>query len=242
MPAALSVCRPSSLAAPFPDRHRVMTDDTSHRDAAGGPAGGGRRDEPGGRSRREGKERGKKRRRDDESLRVAKRATSVAREGEPVSLATPSAPHWEFVHPRCARRRREDLEEVEQMLDAGETDIAREELVWLLSECPDFLEAHVHLGLLALEEEDPRLARGHFGRAVELGFRALEAAGNPRPLPAWLPGNEPFFSAAKGLVHALVESGRRGMALETARKVAALDPPDPLGIVAVARGGEGRHG
>ena len=54
------------------------------------------------------------------------------------------------------------------MVEAGETEIARDELVWLLSECPDFLEAHVHLGLIALEEEDAKLARGHFGRAYEL--------------------------------------------------------------------------
>lgn len=194
-----------------------------------------------GRGPRSGKQRRGKGSRDHEGLRLAKRTTAVAGEGEAIALATTAAPHWEFVHPRCARRRREDLEEVEQMLDAGETDVAREELVWLLSECPDFMEAHLRLGLIALEEDDPRLARGHFGRAVELGFRALEAADNPRPLPAALPGNEPFFSAAKGLVHALVESGRRPLALDTARRVASLDPPDPLGILAVARGEEGRH-
>jgi DNA-binding transcriptional LysR family regulator len=63
------------------------------------------------------------------------------------------------------------------MIEAGETEVARDELVWLLSECPDFLDAHLHLGLIALEEEDPKLARGHFGRAYELCIRALEAAG-----------------------------------------------------------------
>ena len=152
------------------------------------------------------------------------------------SLATPA---WEFIHPRCARRRHEDIEEVEAMIEAGETEVAREELVWLLSECPDFLEAHLQLGLLALEEDDPKLARGHFGRAVELGFRAIETAGNPRPLPATLPGNRAFFESAKGLVHALIESGRAGMAVDTAKKVAALDPADPLGLVRLASGGKG---
>lgn len=48
---------------------------------------------------------------------------------------------WEIVHPRCARRRREDIEEIADMLASGEIDIAKDELVWLLSECPDFLEA-----------------------------------------------------------------------------------------------------
>ena len=90
------------------------------------------------------------------------------------------------------------------MVEAGETEIARDELVWLLSECPDFLEAHVQLGLIALEEDDAKLARGHFGRAYELAFRALDAAGGPRPLPYELAGNKPFFEAAKGLVHSLM--------------------------------------
>ena len=175
----------------------------------------------------------------DKILRVERRTTTVAGEGEMVMLPSLAAPAWEFVHPRCARRRREDLEEVEAMIEAGEPDVAREELVWLLSECPDFLDAHLQLGLLALEEDDPKLARGHFGRAVELGFKALETAGNPRPLPYSLPGNRPFFESAKGLVHALLESGRKGMAVDTAKKIAALDPADPLGLIRLAAGSEG---
>ncbi len=181
-------------------------------------------------------------RRQRERLRVARRTATIAAEGDVVALPTQAAPSWEFVHPRCARKRREDIEEVEAMLEAGEIDVAREELVWLLSECPDFLEGHLQLGLLALEEDDPKLARGHFGRAVELGFKALEEAGQPRPLPASLPGNRVFFEAAKGLVHALVESGKRGMAADTAKRVVALDPADPLGIAAVAAGKGGDRG
>ena len=137
---------------------------------------------------------------------------------------------WEFVHPRCARKRREDMEEVEAMVAAGETDIARDELVWLLSECPDFLEAHLHLGLIALEDDDPKLARGHFGRAYELGLRALEAAGSPRPVPYVRPGNKPFFEAAKGLVHCLVATGKRGLARDVVARATALDPSDPLAL------------
>jgi hypothetical protein len=137
---------------------------------------------------------------------------------------------WEFVQPRCARRRGEDLEEVEAMLAAGETEIAHDELVWLLSECPDFLEAHVHLGLMALEDEDFKLARGHFGRAYELCLRVLEAAGNPAPVPYALPGNRPFHEAAKGLVHCLLRTGRGGVARDVCRRIAAADASDPLGI------------
>ena len=142
---------------------------------------------------------------------------------------------WELVHPRCSRRRREDLEEVDEMIAAGETEIARDELVWLLSECPDFLEAHVRLGMIALEEDDPKLARGHFGRAYELVLRTLDAAGNPQPLPHALDGNKPFFEAAKGLVHCLLETGRGTMAQDACRRIAPLDPADPLGIQRLLR-------
>ena len=116
------------------------------------------------------------------------------------------------------------------MLAAGESEIARDELVWLLSECPDFLEAHVHLGLLALEDDDPKLARGHFGRAWELCLRVLEAAGEVRPVPCALAGNRPFHEAAKGLVHCLVETGRQPLAKNVCARILPLDPADPLGI------------
>lgn len=120
------------------------------------------------------------------------------------------------------------------MVEAGETDIARDELVWLLSECPDFLDAHVQLGLIALEEEDPKLARGHFGRAYELALRALDAAGGPRPVPYALDGNKPLFEAAKGLVHCLVETGRKQVARDVWQRIGPLDPTDPLGIQRIA--------
>lgn len=143
---------------------------------------------------------------------------------------TPTGPAWEFVHPRCARRRRDDIAEVEAMVAAGEAEVARDELVWLLSECPDFLEAHVHLGLIALEDDDAKLARGHFGRAWELCLKALDAAGGPRPVPYDLPGNKPFHEAAKGLVHCLLETGRLPLAKNVCARIGPLDPADPLGI------------
>ena len=121
------------------------------------------------------------------------------------------------------------------MLAAGEGEIARDELIWLLSECPDFLEAHVQLGRIALEEGDAKLARGHFVRAYELCLRVLQAAGSPRPLPHTLVGNQPFFEAAKGLVHCLLETGRKKMAADVCRLVGALDPADPLGIQKLLR-------
>jgi len=148
---------------------------------------------------------------------------------------TAAGPAWELVHPRCSRRRREDIEEVEAMVEAGEVEIAHDELIWLLSECPDFLEAHVQLGLIALEGDDPKLARGHFGRAYELAIRTLDAANAPWPMPYELDGNKPFFQAAKGLVQSLMELGRPRSAAEVCQRLAVLDPADPLGIQKIAR-------
>ena len=139
-------------------------------------------------------------------------------------------PLWELTHPRCSRQRSDDLEEVEAMLAAGESEIARDELVWLLSECPDFLEAHVQLGLIALEDEDPTLARGHFGRAYELVLRAITDAGVTGQVPYTLEGNRVFFEAAKGLAHTLMATGRREMAGAVLRRTTELDPADTLGI------------
>ena len=82
----------------------------------------------------------------------------------------------------------------------------------------------------ALEENDPKLARGHFGRAYELCLKAIEAAGNPRPLPYALAGNHPFYEAAKGLVHCLLDTGRRSMAETVCKRLQPLDPSDPLAI------------
>ena len=176
--------------------------------------------------------------RDPSSDKGPRRRGPAPRGREMITVARREAPGgaaWEIVQPRCARRRHEDIEEVEAMVEAGEMEIARDELVWLLSECPDFLEGHVHLGLIAMEENDLKLARGHFGRAYELGIRALDAAGAAAPVPYDLDGNKPFFQAAKGLVHALVELGRRKSAHEVCARLAPLDPADPLNIQAIAR-------
>ena len=142
----------------------------------------------------------------------------------------PEGTAWEFRQPRCGRERLDDISEVEAMIAAGEVEIAREELIWLLSECPDFLEAHVQLGLLALAGEDLKLARGHFGRAVELCTRVLDAAGSPTPVPYRLSGNRAFHEAAKGLVHCLVAAGRRQAASRVCRQLTAADRADPLGL------------
>jgi hypothetical protein len=138
---------------------------------------------------------------------------------------------WTLVHPRCVRECAEDLDEVREMIAAGESDVAIEELRWLLETCSEFIEAHYLLGRLAVEAaDDASLGRAHFGFGYQLGLRALERAGNPTPVPALHPANRPFYDAGRGLAWCLAELGKRDMALEVVERLSACDPADPLGI------------
>jgi hypothetical protein len=142
----------------------------------------------------------------------------------------PGQEAWELVHPRCARDRAEDLEEVRKMLNAGEVDVAMDECRWLLQGCSDCLEAHRLLAEIALGQNDLPLARGHFGYGYRLGEQALERAGSQGPLPYRLPANQGFLECAKGLAWCVKEMGKREMAAEVITTALRCDPSDPLGV------------
>jgi len=125
--------------------------------------------------------------------------------------------------------RAEDLEEVQVMIDEGETECAVEELLWLLEECRDFIEAQALLGEIAFAAADYPLARGHFGYAVELGWTALVDGKLSGTLAYALPANQPFFHAAKGLAACLNELNKRPAAAKVLREMMQWDPADPLG-------------
>jgi hypothetical protein len=138
---------------------------------------------------------------------------------------------WALVHPPCVRDAAEDLDEVRAMIAAGETDIAVDELRWLVSSCAEMIEAHFLLGKLAAETAgDLPLARGHFGFGYQVGAKALERAGNPAPLMALHPANRPFFDAGRGLAWCLNELGKRELAIEVVEHLLRCDPSDPLGL------------
>lgn len=116
------------------------------------------------------------------------------------------------------------------MIDAGELEIARDELLWLIRDCQDFIEAHCLLGQLALIGNDLPLARGHFGYAYRLGLGALPAGKAPGMVPYRLSANRAFFESGKGLAWSLEQLGKRELALEVVDTLLALDPDDPLGL------------
>jgi hypothetical protein len=140
---------------------------------------------------------------------------------------------WVFVHPRCARDRSEDLEEVQMMIEAGETDIALDELRWLLSGCSEFMAAHVVLGNIARDMNDLPLARGHYGAGYQLGLQTLRRAKMPKPLLHSQPANQSFFEAGRGLVWSLEKLGKPQMAEEVMSMLVELDPADPLRLRAL---------
>jgi len=114
------------------------------------------------------------------------------------------------------------------MIEAGEVEVATDELRWLVSNCSEFIEAHELLGELALTQGDAALARGHFGFAVQLGLKTLERAKVEGPLPYRQPANASFFLAGRGLVLALAELGMLPKAQDLVQTLVKLDPTDPL--------------
>jgi len=136
---------------------------------------------------------------------------------------------FELVYPRCVRQRAEDLEEVHLMLDAGEIDVAVDELRWLLDGCDALLEAHKLLGEIAMADGDLALARGHLGYVYELGLGAL-GPGFSGMLPCCRPAIQPFFEAGKGLAWCFLQLGEKALAAQFVEKLVSLDLTDPLGL------------
>jgi hypothetical protein len=130
-----------------------------------------------------------------------------------------------FQPPVCAFDRQEDLEEVQQMIAGGELEIARDELLYLVSDCRGFLEAHNLLGELALEEEDISLARGHYGFAYEIGLDSLPA-GFRGILPAKRDYNRAFFLAGRGLARCLIARGQPQEGRAVLVQLARFDPQE----------------
>lgn len=119
------------------------------------------------------------------------------------------------------------------MLEAGEFDIARDELRWLLDGCTDFVDAHHLLGEIAFAEGDFSLARGHFGYVHRICTAAFPGEKLTGTLPAALPGNRLFFESGKALAYCLHELKLTAQALQLLDELRRLDPGDPLELAAL---------
>ncbi|HTI49897.1 MAG TPA: hypothetical protein VL475_03060 [Planctomycetaceae bacterium] len=130
-----------------------------------------------------------------------------------------------LLEPITALDRKEDIDEVRTMIAAGELEIARDELLYLVSDCRGFLEAHNLLGELALEEDDVSLAQGHFGFAYEIGMDSLPPGFKGR-LPANKEYNAAFFLAGRGVARCLIARGQDAKGREVLEQLARLDPQE----------------
>lgn len=119
--------------------------------------------------------------------------------GSSLSLREFARREYELVHPRCVAERQLDYEEGVEAWRAGEPEAAREILLDALSGCAKNVFIHVALGQMALDDfKNARLARGHFGYAVELIRSALARDFRGR-LPNSRAANAPIARAIEGL-------------------------------------------
>ncbi len=191
-----------------------------------------KREGPGSRVRRKDKNRPAQSSRQSTGPSLRPKATRPVQELSVRPLPRPEE-GFELVHPRCARNRAEDLEEVYAMLAVGEHEVAIDELRWLLDGCGKFLEAHKLLGEIALEAGDLPLAVGHLRYAYQLGESALPNPDWTGPLPYQQPANQAFFEAGQSLAACLVRQHKLQKAIEVLKKLLALDSSDPLGLGSV---------
>jgi hypothetical protein len=144
-------------------------------------------------------------------------------DGARLRLRRLNANRYALLPPFTAVDRAEDIGEVRTMIAAGELEIARDELLYLVGDCRGFLEAHNLLGELALEEEDISLARGHFGFAYEVGLDSLPP-GFKGHLPANFEYNGAFFLAGRGLARCLIARGEARQGREVLEQLSRFDP------------------
>jgi hypothetical protein len=150
--------------------------------------------------------------------------------GDRIGLRRVDAKTCELLHPRGVRDRADDIAEVQEMLAAGETDVAINELRWLLDGCHPFIEAHQLLGEIALGDGDLELAQSHFGYAWQLGLGALPKSGSPVSLLYQRPANRAFLEAGKGLAWCLLQADKPDQVRQVIEQMLALDGRDPLGV------------
>ena len=132
---------------------------------------------------------------------------------------------YAFQAPECALDRDLDMAEVLEIRAAGEFEIARDELLYLVADCRGFLEAYIQLAELALEDEDIPLAKGHFGFAYENGLDVLPLNFRGQ-LPSQEGYNHHFYAAGCGLARCLISRKEPQQAREVLNQLLKFDPTE----------------
>ena len=115
------------------------------------------------------------------------------------------------------------------MIEAGESDVAIDELRWLVGGCSEFIEAHTLLGELALAlTATSRWPAATSGSPCSSASRRSSGRKSPGRCPTRQPANRTFFEAGRGLVTCLVKLDMTAKAVELVQDLVRLDPTDPL--------------
>ena len=140
----------------------------------------------------------------------------------PIRIRPVGVGDFEIVQPRQVEELELDYLEGIELWEAGEPEDARLALRFVLGACGEYLQVHVALGKIALQEKnDAKLVRGHFGYAFELVERALPHGFNGR-LPKDRPANVPYYEAAEGLAACYDKMERPQDAAWVRGRIAAL--------------------
>ncbi len=143
----------------------------------------------------------------------------------------PGEQAWELVLPRCARDRMDDLEEVAKMIEGGENEIARDELLWLLSGCNRLPAGPQTAGRVGAGRRRRAAGAGAFRLCLRAGVEGA-GAGRGQGRRARIAGRptRPFSRRARGWAFCLRELDKRDLAADVVARLLALDPSDPLGV------------
>lgn len=110
----------------------------------------------------------------------------------------------------------------------GDLEAAEDVLMRVLGKDIRCIDAHAHLGNIALRRNDPELARQHYEVGLQIGalsFADLAAVKLPY---GWL-SNRPFLRALQGHAIASWRLGRFDEALAAMERLMQIDPDDCLG-------------
>ncbi|MGD9900536.1 MAG: tetratricopeptide repeat protein [Calditrichaceae bacterium] len=135
---------------------------------------------------------------------------------------------WQFVKSAYFTNAEDDLSEVKELLEDGETEAAEELLRAIISDYPEFLDAYHHLALLLSDNDEDDLAFDLWKKAADIALRCFpEEFDFTKNRIEWkYAGNRPFLKVYKGLGMEYFLRGNLEKAVVIFRNLLYLNPAD----------------
>lgn len=147
----------------------------------------------------------------------------------PISVREHDETEFEFVDVDPAD---DPVSDAADLMSEGNLDAAEKLLMTTLVAEFRCIDAHAHLGIIALRRGAVKQARGHFAVGVQIGALSFSDLTNITLPYGWLL-NRPFLRALHGHGIASWRLGRYDDALATMQRLIQLDPEDRLGARSV---------